>query len=363
MDNKTEKYQIKHNFESFMKSSNIKSESYQKALKQISENLYYDIEWGGGIFDITYVDDKKPSKQKTEQTIFVKKPVLDVFDRIKKHEERKEKKAEFEKLGIVENKGVFSVPNPVFVGSKMDSQNFEYQPRKYPKCQNFGRQAEALANDFYDYVLKRKKANKNLLDDKKFNAYLREGVNFVYISEQMEGELYKQLSAEELRVLFDYGMSMEIALYEVSFRSDVQEKLIYNAVEHIESPLFFVISPENLEKLVNTRSDICLYKGFCDDYISSAEEKHNFRYIKNVEVMFRYGKFSLTAEQIKAIGDRFSSKLDSIPYIKSVYEYCKDISKTSTETTSSQIETNQNKTTQNAKEQIEKLFEEAQRNI
>ena len=360
MDKKTEKYQIKHNFETFMQSSNIKSESYQKALKQISENLYYDIEWGGGLYDITYVEDKKP-KQKPEQTLFAKKPVLDVFDRIKKYEEQKSKKAEFEKLGIVENKGVFSVPNPVFVGSKVDTENFGYKPRKYPKCEQYGREAEAFANNFYDYVLKRKKANKNLLEDKKFYSYLQAGVNFVYIRDEMEGELYKQLSAEELRVLFDYGMNIELAIYEVSGRRDVQEKLVYNAVEEVETPVFFVISPSNLEKLIHTRNNISLYDGFWADYISCAEEKHKFEYIKNVEVMFKYGQISLTTAQVKTIGSRFSSKLDSIPFIQSVYEYCKDIAKVSTETTISQnIE---NKTVQDAKAQIEKLFEEAQRNI
>ena len=72
--------------------------------------------------------------------------------------------------------------------------------------------------------------------------------------------------------------------------------------------------------------------------------------------MFKYGQISLTTAQVKTIGSRFSSKLDSIPFIQSVYEYCKDIEKVSTETTLSQnIE---NKTVQDAKAQIEKLFEE-----
>ena len=127
-----------------------------------------------------------------------------------------------------------------------------------------------------------------------------------------------------------------------------------------------MISPSNLEKLIHTRNNISLYNGFWTDYIAYADENHKFEYIKNVEVMFKYGQISLTPQQIKTIGDRFSSRLDSVPYIKSVYEYCKYMTKfTTTEPQVDNSKTKQNKvpTPQEIKNQIDKLFEDAQKNI
>ena len=356
MEKKNEKYKTKQSIGTGLAKPNLKTHAYEKLIEQLTDSIYYDIEW-----ENSYV---AHSQNINIQNSSTKKTFLDVFDRIRIYDENKNKKLEFEKLGVVEQKGRFFVPSPKFDDSKIDVANFEYQPPKYKKYNQQGGKIPENTQAFYDYVLKQKRANKNLLDDAKFKNYLQSGINFIYMTEAMEGELYQHLSSDELRVLFDYGMSIELAIYMSSEQPKVQDKLVYNTVREIESPVFYVINHNNLEKLINTRKVVSIYKDFWSEYIKSADERHNFEYIKNIEVMLKYGQIELNAEQIKTIGDRFSSRLDSTPLIKAIYEYCKNKTQTQTMKKEQQQTTEQVvEPTQDVKSQIDKLFEDAQRNL
>lgn len=340
MKEKSIKYQTKQSFEISYKFGN------KTTINNIKDALYYDIEWGNAF----------------QKATTSKKTFLDVFDRIKIYDENKSKKLEFEKFGVVEKKGKFFVPEPLFDDSKVDITNFEYQPPRYKKYNQQGGKIPENTQAFYDYVIKQKNANRNLLDDAKFKKYLQNGINFIYMSDTMEGELFKHLSAEELKVLYDYGMSIELAIYMVSEQPKVQDKLVYNAVREVESPVFYVINHKNLEKLVNTRKGISVHQDFWSEYIKNADERHNFEYIKNIEVMLKYGQIELDSEQVKYIGERFSSRLDSTPLIKAIYEYCKNKTQT-VEKEQTQISERTCEPAQDVKNQIDKLFEDAQRSL
>ena len=214
---------------------------------------------------------------------------------------------------------------------------------------------------------------KNQRRFKKIEKLVKKGVDPSLFTFRMYKDIIDNITVEEMKVLYKAGfVKMWDAIQSSARRIERIQRDIYFCVEDVDNKTIMEYIPEHiLEGLINTRKNLQISKETTNFLIYRACDWYDEQALKNLDLLLKYGQIGLEEKDIKRLGsyvslDPYNQQL--APTITKLYQHLESVPVNDVYAKyASQKKLADNKKTKTnkneAKLQIDKIFEEAQKTI
>ena len=299
-------------------------------------------------------------------------------------------KSEQRFCGIVKSNNYFSYK--YYHEANLKDSKYKYFYPSEIRYKKVGKKEKNKANKLYKILISKPKKTNNLnkiekferKKTKKIQKLLEKGVNFVYFSNDMKRDVLFSASSEQLYMLYEKGFDIDRKLINRYDADIVFAKKIYFAINKIDYIMLRSIPTPMLEKLIHTREGLKLdaktQNAFLMETLFSAQSKTA---CNNIQLLIKTGQMGVTAGELFMLCNYIEGKgFDLMPEIANLRDYAaecqkaekekyanqkqitgqKQSDKSDTKTNDSNKQTTDEKKSE-AKEIIDKLFEDAQNSI
>lgn len=307
---------------------------------------------------------------------------MDIFERIENQDSSAPIPASVSKSTskiVKKEDGRFYVADVKYRPELCVSEKFAYRCRLGEESTKEGFWARRNANNLYKYLMDMwasygkfyhnaptEKQKQKMIE--KVKSYIKKGVNFSeYFTLTMGVDIIKKVPEDIIEILYNHGFDVKKA---ISSTSDAPRRNIYYTIKdsQLEDYSFMLIRNipiDILEKIINTRQGLKI----SDAVVTSLFEDMTRRYScenhsDKLEMLFSYGVISLSPYQLRQICFTGIS-WDKCPNISAAYDLMvktapSEEKKYSTQKTMTNTAT---KSSTDAQEVIDKLFEDAQKSV